>query len=79
MMRGFILLVGFCVVSGSVAANNKYYRLTNPMPPEVEDNLPADIPARDVLVQDGCFFYLYEGEVFPVTHPEAPNQPICAG
>ena len=78
-MKVLVLTAVCFALATSVSANNKYFRANAPLPSEVEQNLPADIPARDVLVQDGCFFYLFEGEVFPVAQPETPNQPICAG
>ncbi|MGB7317022.1 MAG: hypothetical protein WBC85_03560 [Planktotalea sp.] len=78
-MKHLLAVLIICISAGTLAADNKYYRLTTPMPPEVEQNLPADVPAKDVLVQDGCFFYLYEGNVYPVAFPETPNQAICAG
>ena len=78
-MRGLFLAIICALYASALAADNKFYRANAPLPPEVEANLPADVPARDVLVQDGCFYFLYEGKVFPLTQPETPKQPICAG
>lgn len=37
-----------------------------PLPPAVESMLPADVSGQDVRIVDGCYVYIYEGEVFQV-------------
>ncbi|MGH1577783.1 hypothetical protein [Planktotalea sp.] len=66
---------------GSSVAAHEYHRWSGPLPALVEQNLPADIPASDVLVKDGCFFYLYEGQVFQLLNGNsgAAGLPICIG
>ncbi len=69
------------VLFGSSVAANEYHRWSGPLPALVEQNLPASIPAKDVLVQDGCFFYLFEGKVYQLLNGNsgAKGLPICIG
>lgn len=80
-LQRFGISIALCLLAGALAADNKYHRWNGPLPELVEQHLPASIPARDVLVQDGCFFYLYEGKVFQLLNANegAKGLPICIG
>ena len=80
-MKHIVLIAGFWALAAPLAADNKYHRWSGDLPELVEQNLPANIPARDVLVQDGCFFYLFEGKVYQLLNGSeaAKGLPICIG
>jgi hypothetical protein len=61
-----------------------YARAALPLPPEVSNAIPGDLRLADVLVKDGCYYYISAGTVFPVVTFEAlaagmPDQPYCLG
>ena len=55
-----------------------------PLPEPVAAAIPGDLRLSEVLVKDGCYYYLSAGTVFPVVTFAAlaagmPDQPWCVG
>ena len=55
-----------------------------PLPEPVAAAIPGDLRLSEVLVRDGCYYYLSAGTVFPVVTFGAlaagmPDQPWCLG
>ncbi|MEP5151822.1 hypothetical protein [Planktotalea sp.] len=79
-MKTVALTLGLTLIATTVAAQ-EFHRWSGALPALVEQNLPADVPASDVLVKDGCFYYLYEGKAYKMTQSSggAKGLPICIG
>ena len=90
-MRSRLAVVGASLVSMLLAACQSTasapagYAPAGPsLPPEVERLLPADASPSDVVVRDGCYYLLVEGEAWPIpadgSSPSGPGgQPLCLG
>ena len=55
-----------------------------PLPEPVAAAIPGDLRLSEVLVKDGCYYYISAGTVFPVVTFGAlaagmPDQPWCLG
>lgn len=73
--------LSFVLAASSLSAHGSYARWSGPLPEIVEQNLPVNIRARDVLVHDGCFFYVYDGKVYQLLNASdgAKGLPVCIG
>ena len=61
-----------------------YAPASQPLPEPVMSAIPGDLRQSDVVVKDGCYYYLSAGSVFPVVTFDAlaagrPDQPWCTG
>ena len=88
MRIGWIGLVVMGLVAGCGGREMKvpegYARAELPLPEPVSAAIPGDLRLSDVLVKNGCFYYISAGTVFPVVTFEAlaagkPDQPWCLG
>ena len=55
-----------------------------PLPEPVSAAIPGDLRLSDVMVRNGCYYYISAGTVFPVVTFDAlsagkPDQPWCTG
>ncbi len=48
-----------------------------PLPPEVRSALPVGVTPSAVYVEHGCYFYLANGVLHPLTLPWTGDQPYC--
>jgi len=46
-----------------------------PIPAVVASRVPASVPREDIRVRGGCYFFILDGQEFPVEL--TPGQPYC--
>ena len=76
-----IALAG-CGGAGALPVPEGFTVAPQPLPPEVLNAIPGEVSASEVVVRDGCFYYLRRTGVMPVvTFRQLANgitdQPFC--
>jgi len=72
-----VLAIGWMLAASGAVAHGDYVRVPLPLPAVVEANLPANVSGRDVVMDHGCYYYLYQGQVYPLTTLATGAGPYC--
>lgn len=70
-------LVAVAALSGCFGPQGPYDALPDeePIPAIVASRVPASVPREDIRVRGGCYFFILDGQEFPVEL--APGQQYC--